>query len=263
MEQAPKAMMIWSQHDGLAVTVESRESLLSDLETRVQQERGFSVATLNLDHVVKLKREDDFRMAYGAHTHVTADGNPIVWLSRLAGQRIDLVPGSELIDPICQIAARQDAPVGLLGSTEETLAAAAATLEGRHPGLRVVLRLAPAMGFDPNGAMADEAITQIEQSGARVVFLALGAPRQELFAARAQEKVPRVGFLSIGAGVDFIAGTQKRAPLWVRKLAIEWIWRLVGNPRRLGGRYLGCILVLPRLTLRALRIRLRGTEVSV
>lgn len=238
------------------VTVEDRAALLSDLERRLARGQGFSVATLNLDHAVKLGRDAAFGRAYAAHSHVTADGNPVVWLSRLAGQRgVRLVPGSELIVPVAEVAARAGLPVALFGATEASLTAAARGLVAQVPGLRVALTLAPPMGFDPEGPAAEAAIRAIGDSGARVVFLALGAPKQERFAARAQERLPAVGFLSIGAGLDFLSGAQVRAPVWVRALAAEWLWRLAHEPRRLAGRYGACLLALPGLTLRALAAR--------
>lgn len=250
-------MMIWSDGDsgGVTVTVPDQASLLADLARRFAAGQGFSVATLNLDHVVKLSRNPRFRDAYRAHTHVTADGNPIVWLSRLAGQRVELVPGSELIDPLAALAARAGVPVALFGATEAALATASAALVARHPGLQVVLCRAPAMGFDPQGTSAEKDIAAIGSSGARLCFLALGAPKQEVFAARAHAALPGVGFVSIGAGLDFIAGTQRRAPPWVQAIAAEWVWRLLSDPRRLAARYAACLAVLPRLTGRALLSR--------
>jgi exopolysaccharide biosynthesis WecB/TagA/CpsF family protein len=233
----------------------SRTSLLEEIEARMAAGEGFTVATLNLDHVVKLRRDPAFRRAYARHTHVVADGNPIVWLGRLAGQRVELAPGSELVDPVAAFAARLGAPVALLGSTEAVLDRAATELSRRHPGLHIVARIAPAMGFDPAGATGDTALAELEASGARLCFLALGAPKQEVFAVRAHERLPRVGFLSIGAGLDYIAGKQARAPVIARALAIEWLWRLGTSPRRLAGRYAACIVILPGLARDALRAR--------
>lgn len=254
------AMMIWSEGEtgGVTVTVPDESGLLADLARRFEAGQGFSVATLNLDHVVKLAQNPQFRDAYQAHTHVTADGNPIVWLSRLAGQEISLIPGSELIDPLAALAARHQVPVALFGATQDALEAAAAALEAQHPGLKVVLTRAPAMGFDPQTAAAAADIAAIGASGARLCFLALGAPKQEVFAARAQDALPATGFVSIGAGLDFIAGTQRRAPVWVRWIAAEWIWRLLSNPARLAARYGACLRVLPGLTGKALRSRWQG-----
>lgn len=246
--------MIWKE--GVTVTVPDQATLLSDLSDCFQAGRGFSVATLNLDHVVKLARDPAFLTAYQAHTHVTADGNPIVWLSRLAGQGdVSLVPGSELIDPLAALAAQHKIPVAFFGATDATLEAAARELRTRHDGLNIVLCRAPAMGFDPMGPAAQADIAAIKASGARLCFLALGAPKQEIFAAQAQNALPGVGFVSIGAGLDFIAGTQQRAPVFVQKLAAEWLWRLLSNPRRLAARYRACLLALPELLLRALQAR--------
>ncbi len=254
--------MIWSMPDGAAsvtVTAPSWRGLLEDAVTRMQAGHGFSIATLNLDHAVKLQRDPVFRQAYLRHSHVTADGNPVVWLSNLAGQRgIELIPGSELILPLAERAAQAGVSVALLGSTEAALQQAADGLQARVPGLEIATCLAPPMGFDPQSPAADALLQTIEASGAGLCFVALGAPKQEVLAARGQERLPKVGFVSIGAGLDFIAGKQVRAPRIVRRLAIEWLWRLMQNPRRLAGRYAACILLLPSLTVRALRIRMAG-----
>ena len=249
--------MIWTgdENCGVIVTVRSRKELCDDIAGRLRARLGFALATLNLDHVVKLGRDSAFAAAYQAQTHVTADGNPIVWLSRLAGQHVELVPGSELIGPVAQIAVNSGAPVGLFGSDPDTLAVTATELRRRHSGIEISFQQSPPMGFDPTSPAADAAIAAIGASGARVIFLALGAPRQEIFAARAFEALPHVGFLSIGAGLDFIAKTQVRAPRWVRFFAAEWLWRLLRNPRRLAGRYAACLRILPGFTHRALKTR--------
>lgn len=253
-------MMNWTESDGqsapVTVTVPDRETLLADLAEKLALRAGFSIATLNLDHVVKLRRDPAFRMAYARHSHVTADGNPIVWLSRLAGQRdVALVPGSELIEPVAALAARLGVPVGFFGATEASLAEAADALKMRHPDLVITYVAAPPMGFDPDGPAAEQAIAEMGESGARVIFLALGAPKQERFAARAQERLPEAGFLSIGAGLDFVSGAQTRAPAWVRAIAAEWLWRMLSDPRRLAARYGACLAALPGLTLRAIGAR--------
>lgn len=246
--------------EAVVVNATTLRTLLDDVESRLTTGRGFSVATLNLDHVVKLRRLPEFRTAYAAHSHVTADGNPIVWLSRLAGQRVELVPGSELIEPIAALAARHGVPIALFGAADAALNGAADVLARRYPDLTIAAKIAPPMGFDPASADADAAIEALQASGARVVFLALGAPKQEVFAARALMRHPGMGFLSIGAGLDFLAGTQTRAPAAVRAVAAEWLWRLAGDPRRLAARYAACLAVLPRLSVRAIQCRLSRSE---
>jgi exopolysaccharide biosynthesis WecB/TagA/CpsF family protein len=252
----------WSADPAAPVTVTApaRTAFLADLAGRMDRGQGYAVATLNLDHVVKLRTNPAFRRAYAAHSHVTADGHPIVWLTRLAGLAVDLVPGSEIVLPVAQMAAAHGVPVALFGSNDAALSGAAAALERAAPGLNVVARIAPPYGFDPESPGADVAIAALRQSGARLVFLALGAPKQEIFAARAAQALPQVGFLSIGAGLDFLAGQQQRAPRWMQRLALEWLWRLVQDPRRLAGRYAACLAILPALLRDVLRLRRAGRQ---
>ncbi len=241
------------------VDTPTEAALLARLSSCFDAGQGFAVATLNLDHIVKLRRDPAFRRAYAGQTHVVADGNPVVWLSHWAGQvDVRLVPGSELIAPLAALAARKGAPVALFGSTDATLARAAERLIADHPGLKVTACIAPPFGFDPESAAADALMDDVAASGARICLLALGAPKQEVLAARALARHPGLGFVSIGAGLDFIAGHQHRAPVWVRQIAMEWLWRMLTNPRRLARRYLECALILPGLAVRAKQIGARG-----
>jgi N-acetylglucosaminyldiphosphoundecaprenol N-acetyl-beta-D-mannosaminyltransferase len=242
----------------IAVTATDHDDLMADLETRLASGQGFSLATLNLDHLVKIGRDPTFRKAYAAQTHVTADGNPVTWLCRLAGQQVSLIPGSELVEPVAALAARLGLPVAMVGSTQASLDAAAAELSARYPGLDVTARIAPPMGFDPEDRNAAAIVEALSGVGARVCFLALGAPKQEIFAARAQAMAPEIGFLSIGAGLDFLSGSQIRAPALMRVLALEWLWRLAGNPRRLLARYAACFAILPAAAQAARRARSAG-----
>lgn len=239
----------------IAVNVPDRVTLMDRVGTHLRERTGFALATLNLDHLVKLRTSETFRRAYGAQDLIVADGNPIVWLSRMASRPVALAPGSDLVLPLARLAAENGVPVALLGSTGPVLDAAAGVLQARIPGLEIAARLAPSQNFDPEGAEADALLAELARSGAGLTLLALGAPRQETFAARGRTVVPHMGFVSIGAGLDFLAGSQVRAPRWVRRLALEWLWRMLSNPRRLAGRYLKCALILPRLAVMALRQR--------
>ncbi len=239
----------------ITVNVPDRATLLSTVAARFANHDGFAIATLNLDHLVKLRDDAAFRTAYAAHDLVTADGNPVVWLSRTAGQPVTLVPGSDLVIPLCRAAQAAGVTVALVGARDTTLDRAAARLIDDVPGLRIVFKQAPPMGFDPASPLADDILRAVGASGARLCFLALGAPRQEILAARGRTAVPQVGFASIGAGLDFLAGDQARAPAWVRAIAMEWFWRMATNPRRLAGRYLRSGLALPGLWLQARQSR--------
>lgn len=229
----------------ISLNLPDRASVETAVAARLAAGQGFALATLNLDHMVKLAADPAFRAAYGAQDLVCADGNPVVWLSRLAGRPVELVPGSELVLPLARCAARAGVPVALFGSTEPVLQRAADVLRKAAPGLEVAACLAPPHGFDPQGQAAGEWLARLGQSGARLCFLALGAPKQEVLAARGRRELPQMGFVSVGAGLDFLAGRQTRAPRWMRRLALEWLWRMASDPRRLVPRYAACARILP------------------
>lgn len=229
---------------------------------RLEERRAFTMFTLNLDHVVKLRRDASFRDAYRDASIVTADGAPVVWLSRRQGADISRTTGADLVLPLIDEAARQQIPIFLFGSSSGTLAKAARAFVDRSNGLIDIAGTdAPSSDFDPNGREADAAIARIAASGARIAFIALGAPKQEIFAARAKAQGVRCGFVCIGAALDFIAGEQIRAPKTMQNSGTEWLWRLATNPRRLAGRYANCAVLLADLALvKPLRSRLAGPQ---
>lgn len=240
----------------MRITQPTRAGLMEEVRRRLRDGRGFRLATVNLDHLVKIAADPAFARAYGAHELVVADGRPVVWLSRLAGRPVELCSGSDLVLPLCRLAAAEGCAIAMIGSTDETLQAAEAHLTAAVPGLRIAFRHAPPMGFDPEGPEAARLLDALAGSGARLCFLALGAPKQEVLAARARDPAPAVGFASIGAGLDFLGGRQRRAPRWMRALALEWLWRAMGAPRRMVPRYARCFAILPGLAVQALRQRM-------
>lgn len=253
-------MRFWGDDFDVTVNVADWVALEQQISGRLRAGDGFTLATINLDHLVKLREDSRFREAYVVQDLVVADGNPIVWLSKLAGRPVDLVPGSDAILPLVRIAAAQDKTLALIGSTDKTLSKAKAYLENAVPGTRVVATIAPAMGFDPLGGSADEVLETLEASGADIAFLALGAPKQELFAAYGRQKLSHVGFVSIGAGLDFFSGAQVRAPGWVRFVAMEWLWRTALQPGRMIPRYAKCFWIFPTEMVHALKLRWIGSE---
>jgi N-acetylglucosaminyldiphosphoundecaprenol N-acetyl-beta-D-mannosaminyltransferase len=237
------------------VNMPDGQAVIRAVAERLSAAQGFALATLNLDHLVKLRSDRAFARAYAAQDFVCADGNPIVWLAGLAGQRIALVPGSDLVLPLVTAARDAGRPVVLCGGTADSLAAAERALAAGVPGVRFGPCIAPPMGFDAGGAPGDAVLGQIADVGPCLCLLALGAPRQEILAARGRLAAPEAGFVSIGAGLDFLAGSQRRAPQWVRRIAMEWLWRMLSDPSRLFLRYLRCALILPGLAWSALRQR--------
>lgn len=211
-----------------------------------------SVFTINLDHVVKLRVDRGFRDAYNQASLVLADGFPIVWAGRLLGRRLDRAAGSDLIVPVCVEADKRQLRVFLLGSSNDVLVEAARILKARYPGLEICGIHAPSRGFDPASEEATDCVKIVQAAQPDICFVALGAPKQELLAAYACEKTHGVTFICIGGGLDFIVGAQIRAPRIVQAMALEWMWRLLFNPKRLAMRYLNCLKIVPSFFIRTL-----------
>jgi len=164
------------------------------------------------------------------------DGMPLVWVQRaLGGVRPQRVRGPELMLRICGEAARAGVPMGLYGGQPEILERLAANLLGRFPRLRIVYRCAP-----PYRALSveeDERIVlDITASGARILFVGLGCPKQEMWMARHRGRIPAV-MVGVGAAFDMHANALAQAPRWMQDAGLEWAYRLIREPRRLAGRY--------------------------
>jgi exopolysaccharide biosynthesis WecB/TagA/CpsF family protein len=237
------------------INLHSSQAFAETVGKCLDRREGFALATLNLDHLVKLRTDPSFQKAYERHEFVTADGNPVMWLARLAGHPAELLPGSDLVLPLLRMAAEREVPVAFVGSTAEVLSGAAEAVRSQVPDIDIRLTIAPPFGFDPEGPEAGEIIDRLASAGVGLCLVAFGAPKQERFAAFGRQRAAGIGFASIGAGLDFLAGHQKRAPVWVRRIAMEWLWRAALSPRRLGMRYVRCLVLFPGLALSALAQR--------
>jgi exopolysaccharide biosynthesis WecB/TagA/CpsF family protein len=233
--------------DGQMINIATLAQAVEAAMGRAVEKRGFRLFTLNLDHLVKRRHDPVFSAAYREADFVSADGAPVAVLARKQGADVERTTGADLVEPLCREAAKRGVPIAFFGSNIETLEKTAQSLRQLYPGLIISHLEAPPYGFDPTSPDAESAALRIAQSGARIVLVALGAPKQELFASHMAHIAPDLGFICIGAALDFIAGTQARAPLFFQKTGLEWVWRLASNPVRMARRYWLCALVLIRI----------------
>ena len=220
-----------------AVTFTDAVRLLSAAAT---EERGAAkvVVTPNVDHLVRLERMPEFRSRYATADFIFADGMPLVWASRLLGAPLpERVTGADLFVALCKKAVEHGWKVALLGGRPGTEAELLARFEQYFPGLRLEI-LAPSMQFDPDGEEGLSSVRHIVAMRAQVVFVCLGMPKQEAWALRHAERLPGGIVLCVGAAMEFAIGLQQRAPLWIQHNGLEWLWRLVSQPRRMWRRYL-------------------------
>jgi len=180
---------------------------------------------------------------------VTPDGQPVRWALNLlhhAGLR-ERVYGPEMIWRVLQAAAAEGLPVYLYGSTELVLARLQERFQAGLPGLRVA-GAEPSKFRDVDGLEANEIADRIRASGARLVLVGLGCPRQEVFVWHMRQLL-YLPLLAVGAAFDYHAGLLRTPPSWMQKWGMEWLWRLALEPRRLWRRY---VLLNPAFVVRLL-----------
>lgn len=217
-----------------ALTMEgAREALRQAMGTG----RLHHVATVNMNFLSRSQRDPAVQSVFG-RTHLNLpDGAPVVWLGRLMGQPIpQRVAGADLVPLIAADAADRGAGLFLLGGENGAAQAAAAALTARNPTLRICGVLEP-----PRASVEemenDAIVEQIRDSGADVLLVALGHPKQDLWIDRHRERLPVSIAVGVGCVFDLLAGRATRAPGWMQRAGLEWLYRLAHEPARLGGRY--------------------------
>lgn len=249
---------------GMSIDVVTERQAIAHIIQACRASRGGTVITPNLDQLRLYHRDASVRELYPMASLVLADGMPLVWASRIAyGRRRSLperVPGSGLILSLTAAAAEADVPIYLLGGNPGAADGAAKVLRGKHPGLRIVGTHCPPVGFEKDPAELDAIrckIAALPDGG--ICYVGLGFPKQERLIAALAPLFPKVWFLGIGISLSFVAGEVPRAPRMLQKLGLEWMHRLVHEPRRLFKRYV--VHDMPfacRLMSHAIATRLRG-----
>ncbi len=212
-------------------------------------------ATANLDFLEMARSNVDLHRCLATADLVTADGRPLLWLAGLHGAPIpERVAGADFTPLLVGEAARRGRSVFFLGGADGVAQAAADRLRERHPELIVAGCASPMVRLEDE-ASCRAAATLVRESGADLLLVAFGCPKQDLFLEHYLEATgARLG-VGVGGTFNFIIGRVRRAPLWVQRLGMEWAFRFAMEPRRLFARYLRDAVHLGRLAREALVFR--------
>jgi N-acetylglucosaminyldiphosphoundecaprenol N-acetyl-beta-D-mannosaminyltransferase len=204
----------------------------------VRERNGGWIVTPNLDILRQFTICPDSRRLILAASHRIADGQPIVWASRLVGRPVPgRVPGSDLVLSLPEAAARAGLSVFLLGGNPGVAAAAAARLEAQCPGLGSVGYHCPPYGFEDDPRELAKIKQALKSAQPALVLIGLGFPKQERLIRLLRSEMSETWFVGVGISLSFLAGDQPRAPAALQRLGLEWLHRLVHEPRRLFRRY--------------------------
>lgn len=224
---------------GIDFSPHSSDQLLAALARPAAPHVGArAVVTANLDHVVTLARNEDFRSAYASAWAVTADGMPVYLYARLRGVPVPArVTGSDLFADLMQMLAPEAHRCFFVASSQLTADRLAAYLDARGFPPDAVATVVPPFGFDSDAAYSADLARRISEHRPTHLFFGVGAPKSEIWCHRHRDRIGDCYVLCVGAGLDFFAGTKIRAPRWMQKAGFEWFWRFAQEPRRLFRRY--------------------------
>jgi N-acetylglucosaminyldiphosphoundecaprenol N-acetyl-beta-D-mannosaminyltransferase len=220
------------------VDVVTFREAIERIDALVEKKSGGYVVTPNVDHVVIAEDNARFLQAYEQASLSLVDGFPLVltakWMKTPLPEKIS---GSDLTLPLMEMAAKRGRSVYLFGAGVGVAEKAAAKLVEKYPGLKIAGCDSP--WIDVNAPIADARgpIDKLKAAKPDLVLVALGAPKQEILMNMIKDEVAPAVMLGIGATLDFIAGTMKRAPKWMSRVGLEWSFRFVQEPKRMFERY--------------------------
>ena len=213
----------------------------------VTEKTPHQICTVNPEFIMTAQNDAEFRRVLNQSTLNTPDGVGVLWAARRRGQRFrERVGGSDLVAQIADRAAVTGWKIFLLGAAEGVAVQAAVKLQQRYPTINIVGTFAGSPAFDQE----DSIVARIQSAAPDILLVAYGAPRQDKWLARNLARTGAAVGIGIGGSLDHIVGKQKRAPKWVQRLWLEWLYRLIQEPRRWRRQ-----LALPRFVWRILAER--------
>ncbi|MBM3252494.1 MAG: WecB/TagA/CpsF family glycosyltransferase [Candidatus Omnitrophica bacterium] len=224
---------------GIEIDNISMQEAIESIERLITERKKSFIATVNLDHIVILQKDREFREAYKNAALIVVDSMPLLWAAAFLHTPLkEKISGSDLFPKLCGVAAEKGYRLFFLGGNPGAALEAAEVLKIKYPKIQITGVCSPPYGFEQNEAENKKILAMIQDVKPDILFVGLGAPKQEkwIYKYRNEYQVPVS--IGIGASFDFVSGFVKRAPLWMQRVGLEWFWRLLMEPKRLWKRYL-------------------------
>lgn len=217
----------------------TKNQAIDHIEYCIQHRIIGQVITPNVDQIVRMEWDEYFRKICQECELLLVDGHPLLWTARLYKQPFkEKICGSDLVPELCDMAAKKGYSVFLLGAAPGVAMKAANNLLKVNPKLKVAGVYSPPLGFEKDEKEIENINKILYESKADMLFVGMGVPKQDIFIYENMHKYQIPMSFSIGGTIDFIAGEQKRAPKWIRKIGFEWLYRLLKDPKRMFKRYI-------------------------
>lgn len=224
---------------GIQIDAVTVAGAIDALRQMIEAGRPHLAFNVNVDICMQTLRDPDLRAILRSADLVLVDGTPMLWASRLLQSPLPArVSGSDFLPAFCAVAARSGYRVFLLGARPGVADQAKRALVEMYPGLRVVGTYAPPLGFERDPSQNADTIDRVRTASPDVLFVALGAPKEQRWLNRHRAALNVPVAMGIGSSLDYLAGRLRRAPLWMQRTGLEWLYRLNQEPGRLWRRYL-------------------------
>ena len=229
----------WVQIGKARITSLTFQEAVRSILLLAEKRNSEYIVTPNTDHILQLESTPLLRSAYDQAKLVVCDGRPILWASYLLRNPLpDVITGADLMPALCKEAASMDLRIALVGGPPGTAEKAGENLKRKYPGLTLAWTHCPPFGFEKSPTETDQIIRRLNELDVDLVFLGVGAPKQEIWIHQNRGRLKVGVLLGIGAAIEFMAETLPRAPKLMRRLGLEWVFRLYHDPKRLALRYL-------------------------
>ena len=240
---------------GLKLSVCNYKTAIEQIIELVKRGKGGYVCVSTVHMAMEAFDNTEYQKIVNEADLVTPDGMPMFWMKKLQGAKnVSQVRGTNLMMKLFGVAEENDFTVGFYGGSQEVLDELSERLEGEYPNLKISYIYSPP--FRPLTEEEDREVTKnIAASETDILFVGLGCPKQERWMADHADKVDSV-MIGVGAAFNFYAGKTKESPEWMRKIGLEWLYRLLQEPRRLWKRY---IILNPRFVWQAM-LQLTGLK---
>jgi N-acetylglucosaminyldiphosphoundecaprenol N-acetyl-beta-D-mannosaminyltransferase len=223
---------------GVGISAVNMPMAIRQIDAWIQRRECNYVCITGVHGVMESQRDEQLKRIHNAAGMVTPDGMPMVWINRLSGNdHVSRVYGPDLMAEVCSQSVQKGQKHFLYGGGDGVAQTLAEKLRERFPGIQIVGTYTPP--FRALTADEDrEIIQQINKSGADIVWVGLSTPKQEYWMAKHLGRIHPPVMIGVGAAFDFHAGLKSQAPRWMQKTGLEWLFRLITEPKRLWRRYL-------------------------
>lgn len=212
--------------------------ILDHVDLCIKRRTPCQIVGVNVDQALRVIEDEYSHKIFDDAEIVFTDGKPIIWMAKwLKRPIVEKVSGPDLMLLLCERAAQKHYKIFLLGAGPGVAAQGAKNLEEKYPGLECVGTYSPPFGFEKDPAEMEKIVTMLKESGADQLFVGMGSPKQDIFIYENMGKYQIPVSYSMGAALDFIGGSVKRAPKWMSDHGLEWFHRFMQNPKRLYKRY--------------------------